>query len=89
LEAYRSNEYWKNFANIIEKDLSGINGIISSEETPFAIAGNTVSAKTDLTIYSIDGKAIAGIQAHQSIALSDGVYIVRNADKSFKIAIRH
>lgn len=89
LDAYRSNEYWKNFANIIEKDLSGINGIICSEETPFAIAGNTVSAKTDLTIYSIDGKAIAGIQAHQSIALSDGVYIVRNADKSFKIAIRH
>lgn len=88
LEAYQSNVYWKNFSNIIEKDLSGIDGIISSDEVPLVIAGNTVTAKTDLTIYSVDGKTIAGIQAHQTITLPDGIYIVRSADKTYKIAVR-
>lgn len=46
LDAYRNNSCWKNFANIIEKDLSGIDNVAISGETPFTINGDTVSAKT-------------------------------------------
>jgi len=87
LETYYTNEYWKNFANIVEKDFSGIDGAISTKETPFRMAGNTITANSGITIYGIEGTEKARLNPNQSISLSNGIYIIHSADTSFKIAV--
>ena len=88
LEAYRSNECWKNFKTIVEKDFAGIDIIPDHAELPYTIFGNTIKASDTIDVYTVTGVKIATLTAGQSTSLDNGVYILYGIGKTYKILVR-
>lgn len=90
LEAYRKNECWKNFADIEEKDLAGVEFVENERTKPFQIDGNILYAFDKLEIYTLSGIRVATLQANSTSPLSKGNgYIIRCNGKSWKIFQYH
>ncbi len=88
LDAYRSDKSWCNFANIVEKDLSGIESTTISEDEAFLLDGNNIKALCDIAIFDIGGRELRHIYAGMSLTLDSGMYMVSTATAAFKIAVR-
>lgn len=86
LEAYRKNECWKNFEDIEDKDLAGVEFVEKERPKPFQIDGNMLYAFDKLEIYTLSGIRIATLQANSTTPLSKGnCYIIRCNGESWKI----
>ncbi|MDE6480377.1 MAG: leucine-rich repeat domain-containing protein [Muribaculaceae bacterium] len=88
LEAYKSNEFWKNFADIEEKDFSGVELVDDKVIRHFQIEGNMLYAFDKLEIFTLSGYRVAVIPADTCFALTDGTcHIIRCNGKSYKIIV--
>lgn len=86
LEAYESNEFWKNFADIEEKDFSGVELVDNENVRHFQIYGNMLYAFDQLEVFTLSGYRVAVIPANTSFTLTAGTcHIVRCNGKSYKI----
>lgn len=88
LDAYRSDKSWRNFANIEEKDLSGIDSTTIPENETFILDGNNIRALCDIRIYDIGGLEIGHLHTGTSLSLEGGMYVVSSATAAFKVAVR-
>ena len=90
-ELRRCPEIWKNFKNIVEDPTSV--ELNTDEQGNITVNGGngqiTVNGADDavISVYNLSG--IAVYQGHDSVisGLTKGVYLVRVADKTFKVAI--
>ena len=92
-EAYRNAPEWKDFGNIIEEDLTGIDNNETSQcrvtkagHGDIAISGYT----GDVTVYSLSGATVKTARCCGNTVLSvptGEVYIVRTGKTSVKIAM--
>lgn len=91
VDVYQSAEIWKNFKNIVEDPTSV--ELNTDEQGNITVNGGngqiTVNGADDavISVYNLSG--IAVYQGHDSVisGLTKGVYLVRVADKTFKVAI--
>ncbi|MDE5881583.1 MAG: leucine-rich repeat domain-containing protein [Muribaculaceae bacterium] len=86
-EAYRENEYWKNFSTIEESDLAGIDSISNESPIPFSINGGTVTAITPLKIYTFNGIQIGTMESNTDQTLPDGIYLIKSINRTYKVKI--
>lgn len=89
LETYRKNECWKKFADIEEKDFSGVVFVENESSKPFYIDNNILYAFDKLEIYKASGISVAEVSPNSSFALSEStLYIIRCKGESWKIKVR-
>lgn len=88
LEAYRSNEFWKHFADIEEKDFAGVEFVDDEDIMHFQIDGNMLYAFDKLEVFTLSGCRVAVIPANTSFALTAGTcHIIICDGKSYKIMV--
>lgn len=95
--SYMASPLWNGFKTVVEKEFSSITEI-ADDTYQISIIGNTVEIKgmpagTQMHIYSIDGKNIYTANHYDGscpifTAPAPGIFIVKIADKSFKLSIR-
>ncbi|MBR5634323.1 MAG: hypothetical protein IKW78_03975, partial [Prevotella sp.] len=68
-EKYKSTNGWKNFKNIVEIEITGIEGIYSDE--------NNRETKTDNRWYSVDGKKLNGEPTKKGVYIYKGKKVVK------------
>lgn len=88
LEVYRTDKSWRNFANIVEKDFSGIDNALDPACETFILAGKEITALCDIRIHDLGGRETAHMHAGTRLSLDPGVYIVSSPTATFKIAVR-
>ncbi|MBR5633776.1 MAG: leucine-rich repeat protein [Prevotella sp.] len=68
-EKYKSTDGWKNFKNIVEIEIDGIEGIYSDE--------NNREMKTDNRWYSVDGVKLNGEPTQKGVYIVNGKKVVK------------
>lgn len=94
VDTYMQTKGWKEFLNIVDETSAGIDEIRANDsddslvvnEEGIIYIGESVE---DIYVYGIDGRLIhsAVVIPNQSIALPNGMYVVRIKNKSFKVKI--
>ena len=69
LEKYKSTDGWKNFKNIVEIEIDGIEGVYSDE--------NNRETKTDNRWYSVDGVKLNGEPTKKGVYIVNGRKVVK------------
>ena len=90
LEAYRSADVWKKFKNIQEKDFGGVDGVEDDAVSVTAKGGSIEIAGADnapVEIYNLSGQLVHSGTETTVGGLARGIYIVRVAGQTFKIAL--
>lgn len=89
LEAYRTADVWKKFKNIQEKDFGGVDGVEDDAVSVTAKGGSIEIAGADnapVEIYNLSGQLVhSGTET--TVGLARGIYIVRVAGQTFKVAL--
>lgn len=92
-DSYRATNYWSEFLNIVEEDVSTSVKDISYRNITVYASHNKVNIETDETIsvsiYYVSGKKVfEGVVGNKTvIPLNGGVYIVRTANESRKVIV--
>lgn len=93
ISLYQSAEGWKDFANIIDESLAGIE-IVSSDnaQTPFTIDNGDFTWVGDggvVSIYTVDGRLqmYHYVQTGERLQLEAGLYIVKSTIGTFKVRL--
>lgn len=68
---------------------SGVAQLVDDDRLAISIRGNVldVCGDDDATVYTIDGRRVASVQAHSSVELSKGLYIVVAGNKAQKVIV--
>lgn len=89
--AYKSANYWKNFYNIKEADLTGIDDILSDTgDTEIKIVNGSVEIGSTfpIFIYSMDGMLHRQLpEGNHSVNLPSGAYIIQSGNTTKKIIL--
>lgn len=91
---YQVADGWKEFVNILDETFAGLDEVSTNERDENILVngegitymGNSIE---NVYVYGIDGRLIHStvVSPNQSIALSNGLYIIRIKNKSFKVKI--
>lgn len=90
LEAYKSADGWKRFKNIQEKDFGGVDGVEDDDVSVTAKGGNIEIGGADNTqveVYNLSGQHVYSGTDTTVGGLAHGIYIVRVAGQTFKVAL--
>ena len=90
LEAYKSAEEWKWFKNIQEKDFGGVDGVENDSVSVTAKGGSIEIGGADnarVEVYNLSGQLVHSGTETTVGGLARGIYIVRVAGQTFKIAL--
>ena len=90
LEAYKSADGWKRFKNIQEKDFGGVDGVEDDDVSVTAKGGNIEIGGADNTqveVYNLSGQLVYSGTDTTVGGLAHGIYIVRVAGQTFKVAL--
>lgn len=92
VEAYRNADLWKNFVDIRAEGEGSVAEITTETVNVFA-NGRTISivgleADADVKIFNVSGQLVACGFNNQFEMSQRGIYIVRVAGKTFKVAVR-
>ena len=90
LEAYRTADVWKEFKNIQEKDFGGVDGVEDDDVSVTAKGGNIEIGGADNTqveVYNLSGQLVYSGTDTTVGGLAHGIYIVRVAGQTFKVAL--
>lgn len=89
-EAYSAAKAWKEFKNIQEKDFGGIDGVASDAVCVTAKGGSIEIAGADnapVEVYNLSGQLVYSGMETTVGGLARGIYIVRVAGQTFKVAL--
>ena len=89
-DEYRLADEWRNFLNISEMDFGGIADLSGDNVTATAINGNIVincNYETSVQVYKISGQLIYNGTDSVIAGLANGIYIVKVAGQTFKVAL--
>lgn len=91
---YEVAEGWKEFMNIVAETSAGIDEINANKRNEYiSVIGEGIiyigDSVENVYVYGIDGRLILStvVSPNQSIALSNGLYIIKIKNKSFKVKI--
>ena len=91
---YEVAEGWKEFMNIVAETSAGIDEINANKRNEYiSVIGEGIiyigDSVENVYVYGIDGRLILStvVSPNQSIALSNGLYIIKIKNKSFKVMI--
>lgn len=92
LEAYRKDPFWGKFPNLREGTPSDVKSVNTAPEAIRTVDGGISVNNSDgksITVYSIDGIKVAGIDkaGETMVALPSGIYIVSDGRRSLKIKV--
>ena len=94
IDAYKAHLSWQDFANIVEKDFSGIGTIGAEEESVVRVSveNGTVTVTglepmQPITVCDIQGRTVYTGSEHRIGDLASGMYILRAGDKALKFTI--
>ena len=90
LEAYKSADEWKEFKNIQEKDFGGVESVASDSVSVTAKGGSIEIAgagNAPVEVYNLSGQLVYSGTETTVGGLSRGIYIVRIAGQTFKVAL--
>ena len=90
LEAYRSADSWKLFKNIEEKDFGGVDGVEDDAVSVTAKGGSieiTGADNAQVEVYNLSGQLVYSGTDTTVGGLAHGIYIVRVAGQTFKVAL--
>lgn len=94
VDLYRQSAGWKNFLNIIDETSASIETISANDSDDCLIVNEEGilyigESLENVYVYDINGSLIhsTGVNPNQSIALPNGMYVVRIKNKSFKVKI--
>ena len=92
IEAYRKDPFWGKFPNLREGTPSDVKSINTAPEAIRTVDGGISVNNSDgksITVYSIDGIKVAGIDkaGETMVALPSGIYIVSDGRRSLKIKV--
>ena len=92
-QKYQSKYIWKNFRNIIERNFGGVDDVTADEDgicvnvRDRQVEVSGADASEDVKVYDMSGLEIYR-GTDRTIALpTNGVYIVKVADRTFKVAL--
>ena len=89
-DAYREAPEWEKFVNIEETELGGVEGVASDAVSVTAKGGSIEIAGADnarVEVYNLSGQLVySGTDATVG-GLARGIYIVRVAGQTFKVAL--
>lgn len=93
LSAYKNHKYWGKFQNIEEKNISeGVESVGFDTPDVYAANGQIIvsgaNAGAQIDVYSIDGKHVYTGQETAINTPAHGIYIVRVAGKTVKLAVK-
>lgn len=89
-DEYRLADEWRNFLNISETDFGGIADLSADNVTVTVINGNIVincNYETSVQVYNISGQLIYNGTDSVIAGLANGIYIVKVAGQTFKVAL--
>ncbi len=72
----------------VQKEGSTGIGSVAAESNLATVSGTMLTANEDVKVYSLTGQQVAALQSGDSAELSAGIYVVRGADSSIKVALR-
>jgi len=90
LEAYRTADVWKEFKNIQEKDFGGVDGVendavsVTAKGESIEISG---AGNAPVEVYNLSGQLVYSGTDTTVGGLAHGIYIVRVAGQTFKVAL--
>ena len=90
LEAYKSADGWKRFKNIQEKDFGGVDGVendavsVTAKGESIEISG---AGNAPVEVYNFSGQLVYSGMGTTVGGLARGIYIVRVAGRTFKVAL--
>ena len=90
LEAYKSADGWKRFKNIQEKDFGGVDGMEDDAVSVTAKGGSieiTGADNAHIEVYNLSGQLVYSGTDITVDSLARGIYIIRVAGQTFKIAL--
>ena len=92
LEAYRSATRWKNFVNIVEMDMTGIESAEANAPVFEITAGGiqlTAAEGKPVAVYTVGGALVEkiGSYAGEEIELNKGIYIINVGGKAVKVKL--
>lgn len=90
LEAYRSADVWKKFKNIQEKDFGGVDGVEDDAVSVTAKGGSieiSGAGNAPVEVYNLSGQLVYSGTETTVGGLARGIYIVRVAGQTFKVAL--
>jgi|GEM_PF-1127289 hypothetical protein len=92
LAEYQAAEPWKNFQNIEEMDFSGIEEVNADDDVDVRVEnGSIIIEGADgnqlIEVYDIAGKMVYGSYNNSISGLSKGLYILRIANKTYKLKL--
>lgn len=89
LEAYKAAAVWKDFANIAEGDVSGINGVIAADTVVSVNDGDIcISGPADkVEVYNAAGACVYNGTASRISGLPHGIYMVCVGGSTVKVAL--
>ena len=92
MAAYKAADVWKEFANIQEFDVTGIENVadnnVAIKVTSTGISLSDAEGKA-VAVYSTNGALVEKTDAYagEDIILNNGVYIVRVGNKTVKVKL--
>lgn len=89
LDAYKAAAVWKDFANIAEGDVSGINGVIAADTVVSVNDGDIcISGPADkVEVYNAAGACVYNGTASRISGLPHGIYMVCVGGSTVKVAL--
>ena len=90
---FRSHAVWGQFKNIVEIDVTGIEGVKAADRAGVSVNGGTISVNgiadgTPVKVYSADGAMVYGGKARHFTPATAGTYIVVAGDSTFKVLVK-
>ena len=90
-EDYKTTYVWWDFNNIVEKEMSGVESIITGNEVNVVVEnGNIIvngAEDANIEVYSTNGQCVYNGTTTSIAVNTKGLYIVKVNDKSFKVII--
>ena len=93
-QAYKQLLPWKNFRNIVEKDMGGVDDISAEDSSSVSVcvsAGTIIVAGVEpdavVSVYDLFGRSIYSGKSNEITPGSHGIYIVAVSGKTFKVAL--
>ncbi len=91
LELYKTAEGWSKFFKILPIGATAIGDVAEDADVKVSVADGAVVVTAPVgetvTVYNISGMCLAETKEHRISGLAPGIYLVRVADRTFKVAL--
>lgn len=89
-DAYRADLYWRKFANIVETDFGGVDEV-ASDDVSVTVNGGSIEIAGEgnalVEVYNLSGQLVYSGMETTIGGIARGIYIVRVAGQTFKVAL--